>query len=393
MLIIIILAMLSNSSRLLNHFAKVLLAASLPGIVACSGDSRSKSKSDLGTGAGERVLNVITWEDYVAPEVLEAFSKRTGIKVNMDTFGDTEELIGKLSAYSHRYDVVIFDNASAHRVANMKLLRKIDKERLPGMANIAQKFLNMDADPGNTYTVPYLWGSTLVAYRKDKITDPEPSFDLLFDPKPEMKGRVMMIEDPVELFGVAHICEGRSTNSYDDRSLRAAAEVLKRQARELGAKHGSDKEVRDGLASGEIWAAMCYSGDAAWVAEDHEEVGYFFPKEGATLWLDIMTIARDSQNVDEAYAFIDFVLEPEIGAMNANGLWYATPNEKALPLLKKELLDDTALFPPKQVIASCEFLKVTPEHAVTQIGRLLREVKNESSEVAGAELAEPGATE
>ncbi|MDB4673641.1 spermidine/putrescine ABC transporter substrate-binding protein [Verrucomicrobiales bacterium] len=333
-------------------------------------------------------MNVITWEDYVAPEVLEAFTERTGIAVNLESFEDSEELIGRLSAYSHRYDVVIFDNASAHRVANMKLLRRLDRNRIPGMANLDQKFLNMDADPGNNYTVPYLWGSTLVAYRKDKIVDPEPSFKLLFEPNPELTGKVMMIDDPVEMFGVAHIYSGRSTNSYDKKSLAAAAETLKQQRRNLEVQYGSDKDVRDGLASGEVWAAMCYSGDAAWVAEDHEEVGYFFPKEGATLWLDIMAVARDSRNIDAAYKFINFVLEPEIGAMNANHLWYATPNAKAMPLLSEELLQDQALFPPKSVVKNSEFLRVTPEKVVTQIGRLLREVTTDN-EVVGTATPEP----
>ena len=376
------------NQRLRHHFTTTLITAvAVLTLGACGNKSEQGGSKD--PNPTSKTLNVITWEDYVAPEVLEAFTEKTGIAVNLETFEDSEELIGKLSAYSNRYDVVIFDNASANRVANMKLLRRLDRDRLPGMANLDQKFLNMDADPGNNYTVPYLWGSTLVAYRKDKITDPEPSFKLLFEPNPELAGKVMMIDDPVELFGVAHIYSGRSTNSYDKKSLAAAAGTLKQQRRDLKVQYGSDKDVRDGLASGEIWAAMCYSGDAAWVAEDHEEVGYFFPEEGATLWLDIMAVSRDSRNVDAAYKFIDFVLEPEIGAMNANHLWYATPNAKAMPLLSEELLQDEALFPPKSVIKDSEFLRVTPEKFVTQIGRLLREVTTDN-EVAGTTPRDPG---
>lgn len=353
---------------------------------ACSKKEESSSQHPADTQ--KKVLNVITWEDYVAPEVIEAFTERTGIEVNLSVFADPDELIGTLSAYPDRYDVMIVDNPSLHSFAGMKLLRPLDRDKLSGFSNLDEQFTDLATDPGNRYSVPYLWGSTLVAYRKDKISNPEESFSMLFDPKPELRGKVMMIDDVVDMFGVAHVYQKRSSNSYDDRSLNAAADVLKKQARELGVKFGSDKEVRDGLASGDIWAAMCYSGDAAWVAEDHEEVGYFFPKEGAPLWLDVMAVSRDARNVEEAHAFIDFILDPEIGAMNANSLWYATPNAKAMALLSEELLQDKALFPKKSVLKKCEFLTITPESAVASMARLLREIRQER-EVASAGSGEP----
>ena len=325
-----------------------------------------------------KILNLTTWEDYVAPEVIEEFTKRTGINVNFTPFENTEELIGQLRAYSHRYDVVIFDDGSIQRLSKMKLLKKLQHNQLPSFSNLDPKFTDLNSDPRNEYSVPYLWGSTLVAYRKDKIPEPEPSFNLLFDES--LRGKIWMLDDAVELFAVAHILQGRSINSFDEADIRNAARLLKEQVRTVGARHASDKQIKDALISGECWAAMCYSGDAAWIAEDHEQIGYFFPKEGASLWLDVMGISHDTQNLDAAHQFIEFMLEPEIIAMNSNSLWYANPNAKAQSLLSEELLSDEALFPPKSVLNQCEFFKVTPPKVTSLMGKFLRDVRTEQAE-------------
>ncbi|MGK0189377.1 MAG: spermidine/putrescine transport system substrate-binding protein [Verrucomicrobiales bacterium] len=190
-----------SKTTIKNTTVQVFLILSAAITFACSSrDQEGKEQSSTGgiqRSAGE-VLNVLTWEDYVAPEVLEGFTERTGIEVNMRTFENTKELIGELRASSDKHDVVIFDNSSVIRLAETQLLRELDHSALPGMRNLDKKFVDLAiaTDKGNRFSIPYLWGSTLVAYRKDKIENPEPSFELLFDER--LKGKVLMLDDPFE---------------------------------------------------------------------------------------------------------------------------------------------------------------------------------------------------
>jgi spermidine/putrescine transport system substrate-binding protein len=335
---------------------------------------------------------LITWEEYIAPEVIEAFTAKTGIALEIDSFDNAEELTAILRAYPHRYDIVILEDSSMIRFREMELIQPIDKSRLTGFDNLDPKFLDTNNDPQNGYSLPYLWGSTLVAYRNDKIEAPEPSFELLFDES--LKGRVLMLDDMYETMSVGHLLEGRSINSHDEPSIRAAAERIKTGVRATDIRFVSDKAVREALGSGEAWAAHCYSGDAALVAEDHPEVSYFFPKEGAALWLDVMAVSSEAPNPENAYTFLDFMLDPEIAAMNANSLWYATPNLNAQPLLDEALVADEALIPPPSVLARCEFFAPSPPEANAVVSKLTREIRNQSStraETAALEPAEPAA--
>lgn len=357
----------------------VLLAAAAIGLCSCGDESKLEVGGEP-DDSRKRVVSVITWEDYLAPEVVEAFEEETGMKVDLHTFENTEELIGQLRASSDEFDIVIFDNSSVNRLAEIKLLRPLERGRLANFSNLDEKFLAQPTDPGNRFSVPYLWGSTIVAYRNDKIADPEASFELLFDES--LRGRVMMLDDMFESFAMAHLLNGRSINTTSEAGLEAAAEKLREQVRKVGARYGSDAEVRKALASGECWAALCYSGDAAWVAEDHPEVSYFFPKEGASLWVDVMSIPRDAGNVAGAHQFIDFLLRPEVIAENSNSLWYANPNKYASKLMSDELLEDEALVPPAHVLARCEFFTITSSEDHTAISRLSSAIRAEARKLS-----------
>lgn len=329
------------------------------------GGTKSEPKEETKT------LTILTWEDYLAPEVIAEYTKRTGVEIKMEYFENSEELIAMVSAFSSKYDVLIYDTSSINRMANAKLVGEIDKTKFKNWKNLDEKFLDA-MDPGNKYSVPYLWGSMVVAYRKDKVADPGDSLKILFDE--QYKDRVFMLNDPVDLFAMAHLLEGRSINSYGEKELQMAANVLHRQVEKVNAKYVSDKVIRNGLLSGECWVAHIYSGDAAWVAEDEENIGYFFPKEGGHLWVDIMGVSRDSKNADAAHDFIDFMLEPDIGALNANEQWYATPNKAARPLLDEELVADEALILPQEVQERCELIGRVPEGALTTISRLMGDI-------------------
>jgi len=307
-----------------------------------------------------QVLRLLTWEDYIPPDVITAFTDETGILVEYAAIENTEDMIGTLRAYGDRHDLVIIDDSSISRFRSNHLLQPLDHSRIRGMENLKPRFLGTENDPDNLYSLPYLWGSTLVAYRNDRIKDPDPSFELLFDDR--LKGNVLMLDDMYDSLAVPLLIDGHSINTTDESILRAAGNKLAEAVRSMEIRFASDTQIREALATGEAWAALCYSGDAAWVAEDHPEVSFFLPKEGMPMWLDVMAISREAANVDAAHQFITFMLRPEIAATTAEHFHFYTPNRSAKSLMDAKPIADERLAIPDEKLRKMDFFaKATPE--------------------------------
>ncbi|CAN5484518.1 ABC transporter substrate-binding protein [soil metagenome] len=322
------------------------------------------------------------------PEMIEAFTAETGIEVEYKTYGGTDELQAQLHSNPGDYDLIVTDDLNVSELIELRLIRMIDKAKIPNFGELSSRYTDRDFDPGNQYSVPFVWGTTLVAYRTDLVEDPEHSWELLW--RPDLKGRVMMMEESFDPISVALISLGHSANTEDPTHYEKASELLVRQIEELGVRYGDDIAVRSGLVEGTVAAAMCYSGDAAWAADESELVTYFIPKEGAPLWIDNFGIARDSQNVDAAHRFIDFMTAPEVSAANCNYVWCASPLEGSKPYLDEGLLSDDRIYPSAEVLERCVILdKPGPERAmlINQAWRAmevaLRERGSDNSGVGG----------
>ncbi len=304
----------------------------------------------------DKVTNTIrlfSWSEYFDPAALDAFTKETGIEVDYVTFDDPDELEARLASEPGAFDVVVTDDLSINRLAELHLLQPLDKSVLPNLSNVDRQYMGKDFDPDNRLSVPYLWGTTLIAFRSDKITDPGQSWKALWNP--EYSGRTMLFGDRTEGLGIGLIASQLPINSSDPQHLDVAAEALLGAIKDVDMRFGSDAAVRDGLNSGEIWIASCYSGDAAMVAEDNENVSFFIPEEGAPLWMDNFSVASDSRNYAEAHAFIDYMLRPEPAAMNANFTWYGSTNRSAEKFISEDLLADESVNPSEEVRGKCQF--------------------------------------
>jgi len=340
------------------------------GLSSCKPDSAPQA----GSSPVPEVLRLLTWEDYIPPNVLAKFSEETGVLIEYTSIENTEDLIGTLRAYGNRHDLVIIDNSSISRIQSNQLLQPLDHSRIKGIENLDLHFLGTENDPDNKYSLPYLWGTTLVAYRNDRISDPEPSFELLFDEK--LKGHVLMLDDMYDSLSVPLLMGGHSINEMDEEVLRSAGEKLAQAVKSTKIRFASDTQIREALASGDAWAALCYSGDAAFVAESHPEVSFFLPKEGMAMWLDVMAISREAANVEAAHEFINFMLRPEIAAETAHHFHYFTPNRSAKPLLEAKQAADNPLVIPDELLKKLEFFaKNTPKQneIVSKIAGEIRE--------------------
>jgi len=303
---------------------------------------------------GARRLNVYIWTNYLPAEVVSGFEHRTGVRVEVDTYSSNEALLEKLQSGVADYDLVVPSDYMVQVLAPQRLLRPLDRRRLPGFANLDPRLLDRKFDPGNRFSIPYLWGTTGIGYDRLKVSGPVDSWGALFDPR--YAGRILMLDDMREAFGAALLLAGRSINERDPATLRRAAATLQAQKRLVRTYNSAD--FANLLAAGDVDLAQGWNGELAKVvAQDPRRFAYVVPKEGGTLWIDSLAIPSTARHLDAAYAFLAYLLEPPVAARVASGVRYATANRTARQLLAPAIRDDPAVYPPPAVLDRCELIE------------------------------------
>jgi putrescine transport system substrate-binding protein len=309
---------------------------------------------------GERVVNVYNWSDYIAPTVVEDFSKESGIKVRYDTFDSNDTLETKLLAGKSGYDVVVPTAYFLERQIKAGVFQKLDKARLPNLANLWPEISQRLAtyDPGNQYAVNYMWGTTGIGYNARKARDvlgPNgtiDSWDIVFKPENLAKFKdcgVHFLDSSDDILAAALHYLGLDPNSSNEADLQKAADLVTKIRPYVRKFHSS--EYLNSLASGEICLVVGFSGDIkqsqkrAVEAKNGVEIAYAIPKEGAQLWFDNLAIPRDAKNVAEANEFINYLQRPEVAAKNTNFISYANGNLASQKFIDKAILDDKTIYP------------------------------------------------
>lgn len=341
--------------------ATTLLAAALAAMVALTGCGKKDTK----------VLNIFIWSAYLPDSVIQQFTERTGIRVNYDLYDSNEALLEKLQSGVADYDLVVPSDYMVKILVAEGLVQAIDHTRLTNWANLDPKFLNKKFDPENRYSVPYFWGTTGIGYNRQNITDPVDSWAVLFDEK--HAGRILMLDDMRECFAVALKSMGRSLNETDTAVLAQAAELLKKQKALVKTYNSGD--FHNILAAGDVDLAHGYNGQLAEVAANEpDKLAYVVPKEGGTFWMDNVCIPARARNAANAYAFLNFIMEPQVNAEIVNGVSYASPNAAARAFINPEILQNEAIYPPDEIVARCEFLEDIGD-AVTAMDKYWTEIK------------------
>lgn len=315
--------------------------------------------------ADQRVLKVYHWSDYVAPNTISNFEKQTGIKVVFDVYDSNEVLEAKLLSGGSGYDIVVPSNPFLAKQIKAGVYQKLDKEQLPLWDNLNKDLLHTleVSDPGNQYSVPYMWGSIGMGYNVDKVKavlgdQPIDTWDLIFKPEHISKLHecgVAILDSPSEIIPTAMHYLGLPPNSEKPEDIKQAEELLLKIRPYVTYFHSS-KYISD-LASGNICMAVGYSGDLyqsksrAEEASDKVKISYKIPQEGAGTFFDMVAIPRDSKNVKEAHEFINYLLQPQVMADLTNYLQFPNANEQATSLVDESIRTDPGIYPPAEVMS------------------------------------------
>lgn len=337
----------------------------------------------------EEVVRVYNWSDYIAPKVLENFEKETGIHVVYDVFDSNEVLEAKLLSGRSGYDVVVPTNHFMAKQIQAGAFQKLDKSKLPNLKNLDPKLMKQldKVDPGNQYSVPYLWGTTGIGYNVDKVkailgdNAPVDSMALIFDPKyakPLAECGISFLDSPDEMIPHALQYLGLNPNSTKRADYKKAGELLSKVRPYIRYFHSS-RFISD-LANGDICVAFGFSGDIfqaaqrAKEAKNGQHIKYSIPKEGANLWFDMLAIPADAANVDNAHKFINYLLRPDVIAQISDYVAYANPNLPAQKLLEPEIRNNAEIYPPKEVMDKLFLNDVRPLKAQRDMTRVWTKV-------------------
>jgi spermidine/putrescine-binding protein len=297
---------------------------------------------------------VYIWSEYLPKEVIDEFTRRTGIEVRYDLYDSNEPVLEKLQSGVADYDIVVPSDYMVRILAHLKLLRPLDRSKLHNFGNLDPGFLDKEFDPKNAYSLPYVWGTTGYGYNTERAGRSFDSWAPLFDPA--NKGQILMLDDMRECFAVALKYQGQSLNATDPAILKRAADLLKRQKDLVKTYNSGDYE--NILASGDVAYAHDYNGQLAkLVAREPKKFAYVLPKEGATIWMDSVCIPARARNIEAIYAFLDYIMEPEVNAKIVNGIRYASANVPARKFIDPAILNDPAVYPPADALSKCEFIE------------------------------------
>jgi spermidine/putrescine transport system substrate-binding protein len=308
-------------------------------------------------------LNVINWAEYIDKGRVQAFEKEFGMKVTYDAVANDEIMKTKIAAGKSGYDVVFPDHVTFVEMRELGLLQPLNHDWVPNMAGMTDVYVNPSWDPGNKYTVGYNWATTGHAYNKDKITSNDPRFGshaILFEGK-EFANRIGMLKYANNLIGAALKFLGYSVNTgepwreSDKQKLMEVKEVLLKQ-KPLLAGYFTSTQIKEGLASNDLWVAGYYNGGSMMAARRNEKVGFYLPKEGDIMYGMPMCIVGDAPHPAAAHLWLNYILRPQIQAAIAEYTMYAPAVKAAKDFLPSALQQSKAMFPDEATIEKMEYM-------------------------------------
>lgn len=343
-----------------------------------------------GMAKADQQVNVANWSHYIAEETVPSFEKQSSIEVNYGLYDSNETLEGRLLAGGTGLDVVVPSSYFLNHQAKAGVYEKLDKSKLPNWKNLDAGLLSKLAqhDPGNIYAIPYMWGTSGIGYNAAKVKEilgdeaPVDSWALVLDEgnaKKLAKCGITILDDPTDVLASVLRYMGKDPLVAKRADWRLAGAHLKKIVPYV--RNFNSAQFVEELASGSTCVAIAYSGGALQAAQTAKEanngnvIRYYIPKEGAPVWYDVLAMPADAPNKDNAYKFLNYLLEPEVIAKISNAVSYANANRISTPLVDQSMRDNPGIYPSDKVIANLFISPVMDAKQTRVINRIWVDVK------------------
>ncbi len=335
------------SRKAMAAVAAVLVLAVVGGTVGASLSQQHKSAAAV-EKYGSNVLKLYLPGEYLGENVISDFEKQYGVRVIVENFDSNEMMYTKLMA-GDRYDVIIPSDYMIERLMNEDFLQPLDKSMIPNMENMSDAVLGMSYDPDNTYSIPYFWGSVGLVYNHENV-DPavieSEGWEVLRNT--DYAGHIYIYDSERDSFMMAFKALGYSMNTEDPNEINDAYEWLLQMNNTMSPVYVTD-EVIDGMMNGYKDIAVVYSGDAAVVLDENEDMSFYMPSQGTNIWCDAMVIPQNAENPKLAHEFINYMLTYEAAFDNTETVGYTSPNAEVFEEMtsSEDLYADNAAYLPR----------------------------------------------
>lgn len=333
---------MKKTFKLLSLSICILLMGAF--FVGCSKDSSEQ-------------ISFLNYGENIDKETIKEFEKKYGIKVNVETFDDMETMYQKISKGGVKYDVILVSDALMPRMIKKGLIQELNKDNIPNISQMDKDYLNLQIDPGNKYSVPYMFGTVGLIYNKDVVKEKVDSWDILWDEK--YKDKVFMFDTYRDTMGAALKKLGYSLNSKNPKEIEEAKELLIKQRETVNPIYGVDNGTTM-IPAGESDINMIWSGEGLNLQDENPNLVYVVPKEGANFWIDSLCIPKNAENVEVAEKFINFVSDKESALRIADEIGYTTPNKEARLAQPDNVKNNPNAYMPKEIMNRCEIYEDFP---------------------------------
>ncbi|MET2830551.1 polyamine ABC transporter substrate-binding protein [Mesorhizobium shangrilense] len=302
--------------------------------------------------ASAEELHIYAWASELPQEIVDDFAKETGIATTMDTYDSNETMMAKLSAGASGFDLIEPSQYTVQVLSKQGLLLELDHSKIPNLSNLSEDFKNVSYDAGQKHSVPYIWGTTGLAYNTDCVKQPITSWKAMWDP--QYQGRVYMLDNMLAAYIVGLQVNGFRAGTTNAAEIEKATQSLIEQKKVLGGYNSTN--FAELVASGEACIVEAWNGNITQILSESPNVRYVIPQEGGSMWIDGFAIPKSAKNVDAAHKFIDYIMRPEVAAKAANLSKSATVIDAAKALLPKEVSGNVAIYPPADSLKKVDFI-------------------------------------
>jgi spermidine/putrescine transport system permease protein len=364
--VVMLMQLINNNTINKKKFLK-FSSAFLVGIIILSTGALAITNSSSGS---KEVLNVFNWSEYIPQRVIDEFERTYNIKVNYNTFSSNEEMLAKVMAGGSQYDLVVASDYMVEVLKNQKLIQPINKDNIVNFKNLEESYLNLDFDPNNEYTIPYMGTVACIGIDTSKVKFEVKGYKDLWNP--ELKNSIVVLDDQRAIIGMTLKKLGYSLNETDAKALEKAQKDL--DALQANIKAYDSDSPKTLLINGEAKAAFVWGAEVSLAMKENPNIKAVIPEEGLFLQQDNFVLPKDSKNIKAAEQFINYILDPEVSAEISKDFPYPNPNREAKLYLDKEILEDISVYPPEEDLKKGEYLKDIGS-AAEEFDRIWSEVK------------------